>query len=582
LFCVGRSSKPVIRLDPPDNLVDPRIGIPDSVPISLVIPTFNRASLLKVCLQALSAQTQPAGDFEVIVVVDGSTDHTREVLAQSRFPYQLRVLCQSNKGQPAALNLGVKQARGRYLLFLDDDMLADPRLIAEHLRVQNQQQEAVVIGQIRLKLPPRSDWFVRCVAERWRSHYERLNRQKEPPSWTDCYSGNLSVPRAAVLRIGGFALDLPRSYDIELGYRLFQLNLPLVYAAAAVSVQEEQKTFRELTLDAERAGFSCVRLWRRYPETLPQLLGSFNEAKPRERLLRRVLLSWNIPPQWIARAGSFCPHPSWTSRLQFLYDYSYWRGVRKALSNKETWRRLTHNTLILMYHAFGGREEPPSRFILPAQRFARQMAWLSRLGYNVLGLEEFLSYRREGRLPPAPSVVITIDDGYEDNYTRAFPILRHHKFPATIFLVSQKLGQDNHWDEGSTLTGRPLLSLAQVKEMFKEGIRFGAHTRTHPHLSTLGDLEIREEIYGSKQDLEKMLNVPIQTFAYPYGDFNAAVTAVAEGAGFEGSCSVESGANSPRTPLHMLRRVEVRGTDSFFCFLMTLWSPDRRCRRKRG
>jgi len=210
------------------------------------------------------------------------------------------------------------------------------------------------------------------------------------------------------------------------------------------------------------------------------------------------------------------------------------------------------------------------------------MAWLSRLGYNVLGLEEFLSYRREGRLPPAPSVVITIDDGYQDNYTRAFPILRHYEFPATIFLVSQKLGQDNHWDEGSTLTGRPLLSLSQVKEMCKEGISFGAHTRTHPHLSALCDREVEEEISGSKQDLERMLDVPIQTFAYPYGDFNPAVKAVAEKAGFRGSCSVEGGANSPRTPLHILRRVEVWGTDSFFRFLMTLLSPDRRWHRKTG
>jgi len=227
-----------------------------------------------------------------------------------------------------------------------------------------------------------------------------------------------------------------------------------------------------------------------------------------------------------------------------------------------------------MYHAFGAREERPSRFILPARRFACQMAWLSRLGYNVLGLEEFLGYRREGRLPPAPSVVITIDDGYQDNYTRAFPILRHHGFPATIFLVSQKLGQSNHWDEGSTLTGRPLLSLSQVREMFKAGIHFGAHTRTHPRLSTLGDREVQQEIQGSKQDLERMLDLPIQTFAYPYGDFDSRVKTVAEEAGFQGSCSVEGGTNSSKTPLHILRRTEMYGTDSLLRFLVMLLSED--------
>ena len=227
-----------------------------------------------------------------------------------------------------------------------------------------------------------------------------------------------------------------------------------------------------------------------------------------------------------------------------------------------------------MYHAFGTREEAPSRFILPVRRFACQMAWLSRLGYNVLGLEDFLRYRQEHRLPPTPSVVITIDDGYQDNFTLAFPILSRYRFPATIFLVSEKLGQDNHWDENSKLTGRPLLSLSQVEQMLKQGIYFGAHTRTHPHLTALREEDVQREIYGSKQDLEKMLNVPIQAFAYPYGDFNAAVRAVVEEAGFQGSCSVEGGTNSPKTPLHILRRAEVYGTDSLLRFLMTLLLQD--------
>jgi GT2 family glycosyltransferase/peptidoglycan/xylan/chitin deacetylase (PgdA/CDA1 family) len=546
-----------------------------SIQTSVVIATYNGAARLKLCLQALAAQGQSAADFEVIAVVDGSTDGSREMLAKSRLPYSFRVLWQENKGQAAALNLGAREAVGRYLLFLDDDILAQPGLIAEHLRMQEQRQGAVVVGPIGLKLSERSDWFARCFAAAWHRHYQRLNQQREPPSWADCYGGNLSMPREAFHKVGGFAPDLERGYDIELAYRLKQLGLPIVYASAASVIQEEHKGLKQLILDAERAGSACVQLWRRYPEMLPQLLGSFNEARPRERLPRRVLLSWNIPPRWIAWTGSFLPDPAWASRLyRFLYNYCYWRGVRKAVSDKETWRRLTHDTLIVMYHAFGAKEEPASRFILPTRLFGRQMVWLSRLGYNVLGLEEFLCYRREGRLPPAPSVVITIDDGYQDNYARAFPILRHHEFPATIFLVSQKLGQDNHWDEGSTLTGRPLLSLSEAKEMFKEGIRFGAHTRTHPHLSTLCDEEIRREIYGSKQDLERMLNVPIQTFAYPYGDFDGRVKTVAEEAGFQGSCSVEGGTNSSKTPLHILRRVEVYGTDSLLRFLLMLLSED--------
>jgi peptidoglycan/xylan/chitin deacetylase (PgdA/CDA1 family)/GT2 family glycosyltransferase len=546
----------------------------ETLQISVVIPTYNGASRLGPCLQALAAQTQPSSDFEVILVVDGSTDGTNKVIAESSLPYRLRVLWQENKGQAVALNLGAEHAFGRYLLFLDDDILADPRLIAEHLRVQHQ-QDAVVMGQIRLKLSHRADWFARGFAVSWHSHYERLNRQGAPPSWTDCYGGNVSVPRIPMLQAGGFATDLQRGYDIELGYRLAQLGLPIVYEPDGIGIQQEHKMLKELTRDAELAGSACVRLWQRFPEMLPQLLGSFNEAKPRERLVRRALLACNVSPRSMAWIGSLLPKPAWTLRLyRFLYNYCYWRGVRRAVPDNETWRRLTHDTLILMYHAFGTEAEEASRFILPVRRFARQMAWLSRFGYNVLGLEEFLRYRQEHRLAPAPSLIITIDDGYQDNFTLAFPILRRHKFPATIFLVSQKLGQDNHWDEGSTLTGRPLVALSQVNQMFREGIHFGAHTQTHPHLTALSREKMQQEIHGSKQDLQKMLQIPVETFAYPYGDFNASVKEVVEEAGFRGSCSVEGGTNSPKTPSHILRRVEVYGTDSLFRFFMMLLLED--------
>src|SRR5262245_6751896 len=177
-----------------------------SVQISVVIATNNGAARLKSCVQALAAQEQPAADFEVIAVVDGSTDGSREMLVESKLPYPFRVLRQEHKGQAAALNLGSHEALGRYLLFLDDDILAQPGLIAEHLRMQEKQQGAVVVGSIGLKLSPQSDWFARCFAAAWRRHYQRLEQQTEAPSWADCYGRNLSIPREAFCKVGGFAL----------------------------------------------------------------------------------------------------------------------------------------------------------------------------------------------------------------------------------------------------------------------------------------------------------------------------------------------------------------------------------------
>src|SRR5262245_27959567 len=113
------------------------------IEISVIIPTYNRAERLRACLEALNRQTQPGSDFEVVVVVDGSTPETFQLLASLTTPYTLVVISQNHLGQCQALNRGVEAARGRYCLFLDDDMLASPQLIAEHLRVQRLHDKVV-------------------------------------------------------------------------------------------------------------------------------------------------------------------------------------------------------------------------------------------------------------------------------------------------------------------------------------------------------------------------------------------------------------------------------------------------------
>src|SRR6185503_15784205 len=118
------------------------------IELSIVIPTYNRAKHLRLCLEALNRQTQVASDFEVVVVIDGSTDKTIEMLKRFETPYSLRIIWQKNSGQASALNQGIREALGRYILFLDDDIVADPRLVAEHLRAHHRHPNAVVIGQI--------------------------------------------------------------------------------------------------------------------------------------------------------------------------------------------------------------------------------------------------------------------------------------------------------------------------------------------------------------------------------------------------------------------------------------------------
>jgi glycosyltransferase involved in cell wall biosynthesis len=553
------------------------------IELSVIIPTFNRAAQLRICLLALARQTLAASEYEVIVVVDGSTDGTRQTLADLSVPYALKVFWQANAGQCAARNLGAAEASGRYCVFLDDDIIASPALLGAHLRAQQEREGIVGVGRLIMRPLPAAGGFVRGFSQMWNSHYDRLNQGLRPPAWRDCYSGNLAVSRAAFLDLGGFATDLPARFDIELGYRLERHGLTFVYVHAAAGEHDDYKTFHGLATDEERQGRASVEICRRHPAMLPFLLGTFGETTVRAILLRRLFLALNLSSLFLALLSKLADNRAWAYEwYSFLHSYFYWRGVRHALPDRATWRRLTYRTPILMYHAFGGAGEPASRFVVPQRKFALQMAWLKWMRYRVLSLEEYLSCHREHQFPPARSVVITIDDGYADTRTRAYPVLRRHGFQAIVFIVSAEVGNASHWGKNGPLVGRPLLAWPDIQEMLPEGISFGAHTRTHPILTAISLEQAQEEISGSRADLEQKLNLPIGLFAYPFGKYDSKIQALVQQAGFLGACSVHRGPNTPNTIGFALHRTEVAGTDSIVRFALGLLIGDEQLPPRRS
>jgi peptidoglycan/xylan/chitin deacetylase (PgdA/CDA1 family) len=256
---------------------------------------------------------------------------------------------------------------------------------------------------------------------------------------------------------------------------------------------------------------------------------------------------------------------------RFLYSYFYWYGVRQAVNDRDVWLRLIRPPVILMYHAVGEHGEQPGRYLIPARRFARQMAWLRRRRYPVLPLEVLARYRAENRLPPARSMVLTFDDGYADNLTMAYPVLRQHEFPATIFLVSQAVGGVNGWDTAGELAGRPLLSWPDIEALQEGGITVGAHTRHHPALTEIPDDQLEGEVAGSRADLTRQLGRSVELFAYPHGRHDARVQTAVAGAGYLCACCSYAGLNDPSVPQFALRRSEIRGTDSLLGFALLPW-----------
>ena len=546
--------------------------------LSVVIATYNRVGRLRACLDALRRQTEAAGNFEVLVVVDGSTDGTREMLATYETPFKLRVLWQENAGQPKALNRGVAEAEGLFCLLLDDDVLAGPRLVAEHLKAQREQRNVLAVGRLQLTIPAKTDWFVPHFAASWERQYRRLGSAGVKLTCADCYGGNLSFPRAAFLAVNGFSTDLGRGYDVELAFRLMRHGLAPIYLREADATQDERKGFWQLARDEELAGASSYEIYRRHPATLPHLgLGSFREASLALLALRRLCLALHVPMGLLGAIGAVLSGFHRSGRwARFVRAYAFWRGVRRAVPDRDLWRRLTAGVPILLYHAVTTPGERPTRYVVAARRFARQMWWLRLARRSVLGLDEYLRCRREHLLPPASTVILTFDDGYTDNGTVAQPVLARFGFPATVFLVTDFIGAKNQWDGKGPLCGRPLLDWGTIRELERGGLQFGAHTRRHPALTSLSPAAAEAEIAGSKAALEAHLSDAVPAFAYPYGIYDDTVRALVEGAGFWGACSTRTGLNTPATPLFELRRVEVKAEFGPLQFLLAVLVGDSR------
>ena len=336
---------------------------------------------------------------------------------------------------------------------------------------------------------------------------------------------------------------------------------------------------------AERAGADDVATWRADPAALARLpLGEFEEGPLLQVVARRILLALRLPPRLLA------PLVGQRESIRRVLELtSYWRGVRRALRDRDTWRQLTQGTTILMYHAIGADDETASRFILPRRRFERQMRALARRR-RVLALDELVALHRTHRLPPPRSVVITFDDGYEDTRILAGPVLARLRLPATLFLVTSLVGGGKVWEGDGELAGRPLASWEDVDELREKGFELGAHTRTHPVLTELPRKKLDAEIAGSRADLAQRLGAPPSAFAYPYGKWNLTTAEAARRAGFSSALTVSAGRNGPATPLHALRRTVIQGTDSRLRFALGVAFGDttilerlaRRLRRRNG
>jgi peptidoglycan/xylan/chitin deacetylase (PgdA/CDA1 family)/glycosyltransferase involved in cell wall biosynthesis len=198
---------------------------------------------------------------------------------------------------------------------------------------------------------------------------------------------------------------------------------------------------------------------------------------------------------------------------------------------------------VLMYHKVVSEPVHGSQHgtWVTVERFARHLRSLRRRGMTTITLRDCAAaVRGEKQLPPRP-VILTFDDGYLDNYTNAFPLLKQFGMTGVIFLVADAALASNAWDAPAGEPWAPLMTRDQVLEMAEYGIEFGSHTLTHPRLPDLSCEELREELCESKRTLESWLGRPVPSLAYPYGAVDERVKLAARQAGYEFGVATNSG-----------------------------------------
>ncbi len=170
---------------------------------------------------------------------------------------------------------------------------------------------------------------------------------------------------------------------------------------------------------------------------------------------------------------------------------------------------------ILTYHSVDASGSPIS---ISPEVFQRHVRWLAEAPVAVVGLDRLLDVD-----PATDAVAITFDDGFRNFATVAWPLLRDHDLPVTLFVPAAKVGGTNDWDgPGPAVPNLPLLDWDDLGALVRDGVGVGSHTRTHADLRGLPHDRLTAEVHQAAELLRRRLGARPRSFAYPFGEWDAA------------------------------------------------------------
>lgn len=268
---------------------------------------------------------------------------------------------------------------------------------------------------------------------------------------------------------------------------------------------------------------------------------------------------------------------------------------------------------VFCYHSVGDGDAPGT---LPFEQFQRQMKYLKQRGFRAIHPDFFVRHLRNGLMSKRKYFMLTFDDGYKDNLTTVFPLLRELDFAFVVFLTTEYAGTTAQWvtrdlpkelqvdtrgkgprisrehikelralpfvrrnmshmlprtnaQTRAFLTGLPrlaskaLLSWNDVKRMSKDGVSFGSHTCHHPFLTDLTEEQIRAEVRDSKSKIEKVTGKKVTLFCYPYAKCSETVKQIVAREGYDAAFAHDQAICRDLRDPYAINRIFVDGSTSF-------------------
>jgi GT2 family glycosyltransferase len=393
-------------------------------------------------LEALAHQDYPADAFEVIVVLDGSSDESAELAARASTPYRLRILEQRRTGTAAARNRGAREAASPLLVFLDDDIIPEPQFLSEHARAHaDGHPQRVALGACPSAPLGRGRWG-RMQRAWWENHFARKGDPDLPWTAIEASMGNSSLPRSFLEACGGFDERFARrNEDVELGARLIGAGASFAYRPQARGAHVLDGTLKTALMRHREQAYYDVLLIRKHPEL-------------RSRVAAAAYASDS--PAGVSRAAAAAyRHAAVLAPLQPLALAA--AALLEGLRMRRTFDALAGRLMAQSYMA-GLRRAPGT-----AESFAELMAWIRAEPEARLSLELGA---------PGPLEVPA-------GIGRASLAITHG--PKTLAEVQlMEPGRDWSWDELTTRAASELLGPVRSSMPLEELIRMAAPDDSTP------------------------------------------------------------------------------------------------------